>query len=134
QGARPVLLLSAAGVSAVVAILLIVVGWPWAGMRLPSELAPREDRGRVQIMVQAPEGSSLEYTQRQLDLISEIAFEEVERGNATRVIRRTGNWSNQASVSNGMVFMPLKAWGERPDTAEQIVARLQQRTRDIPGA
>src|SRR5690606_13066829 len=43
EGPRPVLLLSAAGVSAVVAILLIVVGWPWAGMRLPSELAPRED-------------------------------------------------------------------------------------------
>ncbi len=133
-GARPVLLLSAAGMFATMAILLMVVGWPWSGMRLSSELAPREDRGRVQIMVQAPEGSSYEYMQRQLELVADIAYEEVERGNATRVIRRTGNWSNQSSVSNGMVFMPLKAWGERPDTAAQIVARLQQRTRDIPGA
>src|SRR5688572_27945784 len=115
--------LSAAGVSALAAILLIVLGWTWSAMRLATELAAREDRGRVQIMVQAPEGYSLEYTQRLLDVVSHIAFEEVERGNATRVIRLTGNWSNQASVSNGMVFMPLKAWGERPDTAEQIVAR-----------
>ncbi len=133
-GARPVLLLSMAGLSAVLLISLLVVGWPWKGMQLATELAPREDRGRVQIMVQAPEGSSMEYTQRQLELVAAIAYDEVERGNATRVIRRTGNWNNQASVSNGMVFMPLKNWGERPDTAEQIVARLQARTRDIPGA
>jgi multidrug efflux pump len=133
-GARPIWVLSAAGTSATLVILLLVVGWPWSGMRLATELAPREDRGRIQIMVQGPEGSSLEYTQRQLELVAESAFDEVERGNATRVVRRTGNWNNQASVSNGMVFMPLKAWGERPDTAEQIVARLQERTRDIPGA
>jgi multidrug efflux pump len=126
--------LGAAGASAAAAILLLVVGWPWAGMQLPSELAPREDRGRVQIMVQGPEGASMEYTQRQLELVAAIAYEEVERGNATRVIRRTGNWNNQSSVSNGMVFLPLRDWGERPDTAEQIVARMQERTRDVPGA
>jgi multidrug efflux pump len=133
-GARPVWLLGAAGASAAAAILLLVVGWPWAGMQLPSELAPREDRGRVQIFVQGPEGASMEYTQRQLELVAAIAYEEVERGNATRVIRRTGNWNNQSSVSNGMVFLPLRDWGERPDTAEQIVARMQERTRDVPGA
>ncbi|HWL62753.1 MAG TPA: efflux RND transporter permease subunit [Steroidobacteraceae bacterium] len=133
-GARPAWLLSAAGVSAVLMISLLVVGWPWKGMQLATELAPREDRGRVQIMVQAPEGSSMDYTQRQLELVAAIAYDEVERGNATRVIRRTGNWNNQASVSNGMVFLPLKSWGERPDTAEQIVARLQRRMQDVSGA
>jgi multidrug efflux pump len=134
SGIRPVVVLSLAGFFALVAILLMVVGWPWQGMRLPNELAPREDRGRVQIIVQAPEGSSFEYTERQLERVAEIAYEEVLRGNATRVIRRTGSWQNQAAVSNGMVFMPLKPWGERPDTADQIVARLQKRTAEIPGA
>jgi multidrug efflux pump len=133
-GARPVWLLSAAGASATAVILLLVVGWPWAGMQLPTELAPREDRGRVQIFVQGPEGSSLDYIQRQLDQVAAIALQEVERGNATRVITRTGNWNNQASVSSGMVLLPLKSWGERPDTAEQIVTRMQELTRDIPGA
>src|SRR5690606_11067369 len=133
-GARPVVVLFGAGAMATAAILLMVVGWPWSGMRLPSELAPREDRGRVQIMVQAPEGASLEYTQRQIDQVFALALDEVERGNATRVVRRTGSWGNQSAVSTGMVFLPLLPWGERPDTAEQIVARLQQQTRDIPGA
>ncbi len=31
-------------------------------------------------------------------------------------------------------MLPLKAFGERPDTAAQIVQRLRARTQDIPGA
>jgi len=134
SGRKPVWLLTGAGVSAALMISLLVAGWPWSGMRLPSELAPREDRGRVQIIVLGPEGSTVEYIERQLDQVAAIAFDEVERGNAARVIRRTGNFNNQASVSNGMVMLPLLPWGERPDTAEQIVARLQARTADIAGA
>jgi multidrug efflux pump len=134
QGRRPVLLLSAAGSSAAVAILLLAVGWPWSGMRLPQELAPQEDRGRVQMFVNGPEGASLEYTQRQLALVTEIAKDEVVRGNAARVIQRTGNFNSQAAVNTGMVLLPLKLWGEREDSAAQIVARLRQRTQDIPGA
>ena len=65
--ARPVLVLSAAPACPPRwCIMLLVVGWPWSGMRLPQELAPQEDRGRVQIFVPAPEGASLDYTQRQL--------------------------------------------------------------------
>ncbi|MEO6186190.1 MAG: efflux RND transporter permease subunit [Steroidobacteraceae bacterium] len=133
-GARPVLLLSFAGISAAMAISLLVAGWPWSGMRLPQELAPQEDRGRIQIFVQAPEGSSLEYTQRQLDVVAAIATDEVDRGNASRVIQRTGNFNSQAAVNSGMVMLPLKLWGERPDSAAAIVRRMQQRTQDIPGA
>jgi multidrug efflux pump len=133
-GRRPIWILAGAGVSATVVLSLMVVGWPWNGMRLPQELAPREDRGRVQVFVVGPEGASLDYTQRQLDTVAAIAKDEVDRGNATRVIQRTGNFNSQASVNNGMVMLPLRDWGERPDTAEQIVQRLRQRTQDIPGA
>jgi multidrug efflux pump len=133
-GSRPAWLLSLAGASAAVAILLLVAGQPWSGMRLKQELAPQEDRGRVQIFVQGPEGASLDYTQRQLALVAAIAKEEVDRGNASRVIQRTGNFNSQASVSSGMVMLPLRPWGDRPDTAAEIVQRLRLRTQDIPGA
>src|SRR5262249_31627713 len=39
SGSRPLLLLCVAGISAAVAISLLVFGWPWNGMRLPQELA-----------------------------------------------------------------------------------------------
>jgi multidrug efflux pump len=134
QGTRPLLVLATAGVSAAAVLSLLVAGWPWAGMQLPSELAPREDRGRVQIQVNGPEGASVEYTQRQLAQVVAIAQDEVERGNALRVIQRTGSNNNQAAVNNGQVMLPLKGFGERPDTAAQIVQRLRERTQDIPGA
>ena len=133
EGRRPWLVLAGAGGSAVAAILLLLVGWPWDGMRLPQEFAPAEDRGRVQLFIVGPEGSSLQYMQRHLDLVTEIAKDEVDRGNATRVIQRTGNFNRQADVSTGMVFMPLKSWGDRPDSANDIVQRLRMRTQDIPG-
>ncbi len=134
QGWRPLLVLGLAGASAATVLLLVVFGWPWSGMRLPQELAPAEDRGRVRIIVNGPEGASLEYMQRQLDQVEAVAQDEVKRGNALRVIARTGSFSNQGQVSTGMVFVPLKPWDERPDSAEQIAQRLRQRTQQIPGA
>ncbi len=133
SGARPLLVLGFSGGTALLAILLLVVGWPWAGMRLPQELAPAEDRGRVQLFVVGPEGASLQYMQRYLTQVGDIAKDEVTRGNATRVIQRTGNFNRQADVSVGMVLLPLKPWSERKDTAVQIVQRLRLRTQDIPG-
>jgi len=133
-GGKPLLLLCCAGVAAALAISLLVFGVPWKGMRLPQELAPQEDRGRVQVFVQAPEGSSLDYTQRQIAQVTEIARDEVTRGNAPRVISRTGNFNSQAAVDSGMVFLPLRNWDERHETAQQIVQRLRVRTQDIPGA
>ena len=40
---------------------------------LPSELAPQEDRGMVQIFVTAPEGSSIQYLDRQLRQVEQVA-------------------------------------------------------------
>jgi multidrug efflux pump len=132
-GVRPWLVLGAAGGSAVVVILLLLVGWPFGGMRLAQELAPAEDRGRVQVFVNGPEGASLQFTQRYLTQVADIARDEVRRGNATRIVVRTGNFNRQSEVSSGMILMPLVLWGERKETAAQIVQRLRQRTQDIPG-
>jgi len=133
-GARPVMVLCLAGGSAAALILLLVVGWPLPNLKLAQEFAPAEDRARIQIMVMGPEGASLQYTQRQLDTVSEIARDEVARGNATRVIQRTGNFNRQSDVSSGMVMLPLTLWDQRKETAQQIVQRLRARTQDIPGA
>jgi multidrug efflux pump len=133
-GARPVWLLLFAGGSAALVLSLLVMGWPWSGMRLAQELAPPEDRGRVQVQVIGPEGATAQYTQRQLAQVAEIARDEVVRGNAIRVIQRTGSNNSQASVSNGQILLPMKDWAERPDTTAQIVQRLRQRTADVPGA
>jgi multidrug efflux pump subunit AcrB len=68
-----------------------------------------------------------------LDEVAGIAKDEVDRGNAARVIVRTGNYNRQSDVSSGMVMIPLVPWGERTDSANTIMLRLRARTQDIPG-
>ncbi|MDR2214680.1 MAG: efflux RND transporter permease subunit [Nevskiaceae bacterium] len=133
QGKRPWLVLGAAGSFATTAILLLMVGWPWGGMKLPQEYAPAEDRGRVQLFVQGPEGSSLPYISRYLEEVGAIAKDEVDRGNAERVIVRTGSYGAGADVSTGMVMIPLVPWGQRTDSAGVIQKRLADRTQNIAG-
>ncbi|MEN9705565.1 MAG: hypothetical protein RLZZ393_1444, partial [Pseudomonadota bacterium] len=107
---------------------------PWGGLKLPQEYTPAEDRARVNVMVIAPEGSSLQYTQRYLDQVAAIAHDEVDRGNAQRIIVRTGNFNRQSEVSSGMILVPLTMWESRSETAAQIAQRLRQRTQGIAGA
>jgi multidrug efflux pump len=99
---------------------------------LPSEYAPQEDRAMVQIMITAPEGSSLAYLDRYLQQIEEIAADEVKRGNALRVVARSGAFGG-GEVNSGRVMLPLTEWDQRDETATQIVTRLRQRTADLPG-
>jgi multidrug efflux pump len=115
-------------------ITLFVVGLPFSGLRIPSELAPQEDRGMIRIFVTAPEGSSIGYLDRQLRQVEEIAMAEVENGNARRVNVRTGGFGRSGDVSTGIVFMPLNLWDERDESAGAISDRLRQQTQGIAGA
>ncbi len=102
---------------------------------LPSEYAPLEDRAQLQIMVRAPEGASLAYMDRYLQIVEKIVLGEIDRGNAERVIARTGGFGARGAsdVTSGTVFIPLKTWGERKESAQQIAQRLRPVLNEIPG-
>jgi multidrug efflux pump len=133
-GRRPIWIVAGSLVLFLVALLLFVFGLPFSGLKLSSELTPAEDRAFVRIFVGAPEGASLSYLDRQLRQVEEIAHDEVERGNAKRVITRTGGFGRGAEVSTGFVAMPLNLWDERDDSAAEIADRVRQRTQGISGA
>lgn len=100
---------------------------------LPSEYAPTEDRAMVQIIVTAPEGASLGYVDRYLKQVEAVAADEVKRGNARRVLARSGNWGGGGDVNVGRVVLPLNPWDERKESASQIVQRLRTKMSDFPG-
>lgn len=101
---------------------------------LPREYAPNEDRAMVQIMVMAPEGSSIDYLARHLRLVEDIAAEEVKRGNAERYLVRGGTAGFGGETNTGRIMMPLVDWDDREETAQQIVDRLRGPLQNIPGA
>ena len=72
--------------------------------------------------------------QRYLDEVAVIAKDEVDRGNATRVIQRTGNFNRQSDVSSGMVMHAAEALGRAARyRRRRSCSACAQRTQDIPG-
>jgi len=134
RGRRPLYVVGGALALFGVLVVVLGMGWPFPGLRIASELAPQEDRAMVRIFVTAPEGSSVQYLDRQLRQVEAVAMDEVENGNARRVNVRSGGFGRNADTNTGFVFMPLNLWDVREESAGQIADRLRQRTQAISGA
>jgi multidrug efflux pump len=134
EGRKPLWIVGGALAVFGLLLMLFVVGFPFSGLRIPSELAPQEDRAMIRIFVTAPEGSSIGYLDRQLRQVEEIAMAEVDNGNARRVNVRTGGFGRSGDVSSGFLFIPLNLWDQRDESAGAIADRLRQQTQGIAGA
>lgn len=129
----PVWVIGAAAGFTVLLLLLLVIGKPFDRLKLPQEFAPMEDRSMMPIIVTAPEGASLAHLDRYIAQVEAVAFDELEAGNARRVIVRSGSFGVQGNVNTGTVFVPLTLWDERDDTAQEIAQRVRMRTAGITG-
>ncbi len=129
----PVWVIGAAAGFTVLLLLLLVIGKPFDRLKLPQEFAPMEDRSMMPIIVTAPEGASLAHLDRYIAQVEAVAFDELEAGNARRVIVRSGSFGVQGNVNIGTVFVPLTLWDERDDTAQEIAQRVRMRTAGITG-
>lgn len=114
---------AAGGVLGLVLVMALLAGGVF--VMLPKELVPNEDRGRVDISLQAPEGAGYDYTVAAM-LKAERYFKslydkgEIERFNIG--VPRFGN--SQANSGSGILI--LKDWGDRTVTAEQIAAQTNK--------
>lgn len=119
----------------VVGIVVVIAGIAVLLFRaLPSEYAPPEDRAMIAVFVQAPEGASLEYTDRNIRAVEEILALEREAGNVRRTLARLpGRWGGGGAVNSGMLFNVLKPWSDRDDTAQEIAGRLAAKVGQLPG-
>ncbi len=119
---------------ALATIVLVLLASALLFRAVPGEFAPREDRGSFFLFINAPEGSSYDYTQRQVDLIEQRLMPLVERGEIERMLLRApGGFSRTESYSQAIGIFNLPHWdtGRRPawDTIEEIRRRIA----DVPG-
>ena len=133
-GHRPLWIVGGALAGFGVLLLLLVVGWPFAGLKIPTELAPQEDRAMIRIFVTAPEGSSIGYLDRQLRQVEQVSMHEVDNGNARRVNARSGGFGRNADTNTGFVILPLNLWDQRDESAGEIADRIRRETQGISGA
>lgn len=101
---------------------------------LPSEYAPKEDRGVFFVLMRAPEGASYEYTDRYAVQMESILMEEVENGPALRILLRLpASFGSTGEVNSARAIVILKPWGERKEGAEEVAARVRTRLAELPG-
>jgi HAE1 family hydrophobic/amphiphilic exporter-1 len=107
----------------------------WTVFRLvPSSFVPQEDEGYFMAIVQAPAGASLEYTTDIAEQAEKILFADEDVAAAFSVM---GFSFSGAAPNNGMIFVRLKDYAERPDadqSLEAVLRRLSPRLFMIPGA
>ena len=111
-------------------------------LALPNELVPAEDRGRVQIRVQGPEGAGFDYTRNIMMGIEPILAEYKASGEAgSYLISAPGFGGGSFNSGNGSLI--LSDWSVRDRTADEIAQELNGKLRSqtdaqvnasVPGA
>jgi multidrug efflux pump len=101
----------------------------WLVTRLPSELAPLEDRENIRISVTAPEGSSFEYTESWMDKISLHLDETVPEIHRSFSILGGGG-RPEANIASQNIYLKAPEDRERTqdEIATQIIADMEQFT------
>jgi len=116
-------------------LVLLAVGAIWGLMKkVPSELAPPEDRGSFFVMVQGPEGAGFDYTVEQIRKVESIFAKHldedgpIERANA----RVPGGFGASEEMHTGQVIVFLKDWDKRTQTTAEVVDQLRAELAQIP--
>src|SRR6202158_2673776 len=120
--------------AAFAAFLVALVGAYWLYQKVPRAFIPEDDEGYLIVVVQAPQGASLEYTLEAMRKVEAAAanIPEVEG------VFSIGGFSFSGSAPNrALVFIPLKPFRERQGaahTAASVLNRLRGPLMGIPEA
>ncbi len=100
---------------------------------IPSEYAPKEDRGAFFLMVTAPEGASYQFTKEYMEEIETRLMPYVDSGEITRLlVRAPRGFGNLASFNDGIVIAVLDDWSKRR-SGFTIMDEITAKMSDLPG-
>ena len=124
---KPKIVYSVTAVFIIISILLFQF--------LPKELAPSEDRGIFIVSVNAPEGSSLDYTDNMVKKVENVLEEYVNKGEIKTVfaIVAPGFSGQPGNVNSAFIFASLTPWENRRHQRE-IVREIFPKLISMPGA
>ncbi|WP_140719387.1 efflux RND transporter permease subunit [Pseudomonas sp. Hp2] len=107
----------------------------WLLTRIPSELAPAEDRGSFQIMIDGPEGAGFDYTVGQMHQVEAILAPYI--GPDKPIVRANprvpGGWGSSEEMHTGRVSVFLQDWDKRDRPTTEVADELQQQLSVLTG-
>ena len=117
-------------------VMLAALGASWGLFtQLPSELAPAEDRGSFQIMIDGPEGAGFDYTVGQVQQVEQIVNRFV--GPDQPIVRANprvpGGWGNSEEMHTGRISVFLQPWRQRHEPTASVASDLQKELNGLGG-
>jgi multidrug efflux pump len=111
-------------VIAVMFLSAAAIAWVYPNMK--SELSPLEDRGTILATVNAPDGSTLEYTNRYAQALERMGqpYKEFDR-----IFANVGN----PTVAQASVVYRTVDWEDRKRTTLELARELQPKFNALPG-
>lgn len=108
---------------AVILVFFVAIGAAyWLFSQLKSELSPVEDRGTFMAFVIAPEGSTMQYTDKYMHAVEEIAKSVPEIETLFAVVAPGLERPNPVNI--GIAFAVLSDWEQRTRPQMQITKEL----------
>ena len=104
-----------------------------AGRSVQAGFIPNEDQGMFYAIVQTPPGSSLERTN---DVVRQLqkAAEDVDGVRSVSALAGYEILTEGTGANTGTCLINLKDWSDRAHSAQEIIAEMEKKTRNITGA
>lgn len=115
-----------------IGFLCLSAGAWWLFTQLPTEYAPREDRGVFFVLVNGPEGATFEYMEEYMNEIESRMMTYVDSGEVTRLLVRTPRGFGSSAFNNGIVIVVLDDWSQRR-SGWDIIGEVRKSLSDLPG-
>lgn len=117
----------------VASFILLLVATFILAQQIPSEYAPREDRGTFFVMVNGPEGASYSYMEAYMTEIEDRMLAYVDSGEITRMmVRAPRAFGAIESFNTGMIIAVMNDWSKRRG-AFVVMEEIRQKLADLPG-
>lgn len=117
----------------VLLFLVLLSATAWIFDKVPSEYAPKEDRGAFFVLVNGPEGATYSYIKEYMDEIEKRMMPYVKTGEFQRLlVRAPRTFSNFESFNTGIVIVVLNDW-EKRRSAWEIMKEIRGKLSDLPG-
>jgi len=117
---------------AVFAVVAVLAGFLYT--RVPTSFVPDEDQGAILCLVNLPSGATLQRTNRVMTEIRGRLLNSPVGASIAHIFQPEGFSFIGTSENVGIAFIKLKPWGDRSQTAMQLISQINRLMSDLPDA
>ena len=125
-------IISRRSVTFITLLLFCVATWFLSGS-VSSGFIPNEDQGTFYAIIQTPPGSSLERTNEIAEKLQKVA-EGIEGVVSVSALAGYEILTEGTGSNSGTCLINLKDWNDRKHSVQEIMAELEEKSKDITGA